>query len=75
MSRQLGRESAREVYREGRLHTRHAWSLHAVGLLHVSWKFGKRDPARPFGLVPYLVPYRSCLMRLMRLLDALGERG
>ena len=26
-------------------------------------------------LVPYLDPYRSCLMCLMRLLDVLVERG
>ncbi len=26
-------------------------------------------------LVPYLDPYESCLMRLMRLFDVLGERG
>jgi hypothetical protein len=27
------------------------------------------------GLDPFLDPYRPCLMRLMRLLDALGVRG
>ena len=27
------------------------------------------------GAVPYLDPYRSCLMRLMRILVGLGERG
>jgi len=26
-------------------------------------------------LVPYLDPYQSCRMRLIRLLDVLGERG
>jgi len=40
------------------------------------------SPAERFGgggalswVAPYLDPYDSCLMRLMRLLDVLGERG
>jgi hypothetical protein len=33
------------------------------------------DQAIKGGVDPYLDPYESCLMRLIRLLDVLGERG
>lgn len=33
------------------------------------------DQGIEWRLVPYLVPYGSCLMRLMCLLDVLGVRG
>ena len=48
-----------------------------TGLLSSEYRLAlDADPApRPFSLVPYLDPYESCLMCLMRLLDVLGERG